>query len=88
MRSFLRRDCLYFWHKPACNRIIASGIEFRDFVPDFSSAGGVVMLRHEFNDASLDGKSRFDFAPAAKLEELTADDIINYGDFCWADFGR
>ncbi len=46
------------------------------------------MLRHEFNDASLDGKSRFDFAPAAKLEELTADDIINYGDFCWADFGR
>jgi len=82
------RDYLYLWHQPACNRIIASGVEFCDFVPDCSSAGGVVLLRHKFNDASFDLKNRFDFVPAVKLAELAADDIHNYGDFCWADFSR
>lgn len=82
------RDYLYLWHEPQKKRLVASGIEFRDFVPELASAGGVVMLRHNFTDADFDSGSRFEFVPAEGLPRLAADDIYGYGDFCWADFGR
>jgi hypothetical protein len=82
------RDYLYLWHDQQTNRIVASGIEFRDLVPELATAGGVVLLRHEFCDPAYDSHSRFEFVPQDELELLAADDIYNYGDFCWVDFGR
>lgn len=82
------RDYLYLWHEPDKKRLVASGIEFRDIVPELESADGVVLLRHKFADADTDSASRFEFVSSQELTQLAAENIYDYGDFCWADFGR
>jgi hypothetical protein len=82
------RDYLYLWHQPQANCLIASGIEFRDVVPELASAGGIVLLRHRSDAPSLGRGSRFACVPADQLEQFATADIYGYGDFCWADFGR
>lgn len=82
------RPYLYLWHQPAEKRVVASGIEFRDLLPELEVAGGLVLLRHQFGDAAVDPVSRFDFIPPEGLSRLASDDVYGYGDFCWADFGR
>jgi hypothetical protein len=82
------RDYLYLWHEPEKKRLIASGIEFRDVVPELLTAGGIVLLRHNFTEATFDARSHFEFVPSNGVTRIAADDIYGYGDFCWADFGR
>jgi len=82
------RDYIYLWHQPKVKRVVASGIEFRDVVPELAGAGGVVLLRHQFDEPSFEPRNRFAFLSADRLARLAADNIYGYGDFCWADFGR
>src|SRR5262245_6740938 len=82
------RDYLYLLHDPKEKRLVASGIEFRDLVPELTTGGGVVLLRHNYADAMFDEQSRFEYVPPDGLARLAADDIYGYGDFCWADLGR
>jgi hypothetical protein len=82
------RDYLYLWHEPQEKRLIASGIEFRDFVPSLQTVGGVVLLRHQFDEPSFDAASGLEFVRAASLARLADDDVYGYGDFCWVDFER
>jgi hypothetical protein len=82
------RDYLYLWHQPQAKRLVASGIEFRDVVPELAGAGGVVLLRHKFSDVAFDVRSRFEFVPPERLAALAGDHPYDYGDFVWADFGR
>ena len=81
------RDYLYLWHQPRSRQLIASGIEFRDLVSGLASSG-LILLRHQFDDPSLDPVSRLEYVPATSLAELAGDDIYGYGDFCWVDFTR
>jgi hypothetical protein len=81
------RNYLYLWHQPATHCLIASGIEFRDLIPELAGSGGVVLLRHQFDDASFDRASRLQFVQTNRLDELANDNVNSYGDFCWADFG-
>ncbi len=81
-------DSLYLWHEPEKKRLIASGIEFRDVVPELMTAGGIVLLRHYFTEATFDARGHFEFVPSTGLARLAADDIYGYGDFCWTDFGQ
>lgn len=81
------RNYLYLWRQPELKRLIASGIEFCDLVPELASAGGLVLLRHRFDEASFDPASGFDFVPADDISRLAADAISRYGDFSWADMG-
>ena len=82
------RDYLYLWNQPASQCLVVSGIEFRDLVPELATTGGVVLLRHRFDEASLDRESRLEFVAADQLARLAGDDIYGYGDFHFADFGR
>lgn len=82
------RDYLYVWHEPQARRVVASGVEFRDVVPGLLNTGGIVLLRHQFDEASFEPRNRLEFVPAENLTRLAADDVYGYGDFCWADFGR
>lgn len=82
------RKYLYLWHQPEANRLVASGIEFRDFLPELASSGGIVLLRHRFDEATHDAASRFDYVSSAAFGTLNAEDVNGFGDFVWADFGR
>ena len=82
------RDYLYLWHDPATKRLLASGIEFGDLIAELETGGGVLLLRHQFDGASLDHASRLDYLPTDELALLIEDKPYGYGDFCWADFAR
>jgi hypothetical protein len=81
------RDYLYIWHQPAIQRLLISGIEFRDFVPDLATTGGIVLLRHRFGNARTDPTSRLEYVLPDGLAEFVAEDLYCYGDLCWADLG-
>lgn len=80
------RDYLYLWNDAERRRLVVSGMEFRDLVPEL--ADGVVLLRYQFAEAAFEPASRFEFVPGEALAELAADDIHGYGDFVWAEIGR
>ena len=80
------RPYIYLWHERVAKRLVVSGIEFRDVLPEIRDAGGLVLLRHQFSAASFDPISRFDFLPSDELTDLADDDIYGYGDFSWADY--
>ena len=81
------RDYCYLWRDSEKQRLVLSGVEFRDFIPDLETSGGIVLLRHKFDGSSFDLTSRFEFVPLDEISQLAGDDIYSYGDFCWADFG-
>jgi hypothetical protein len=51
------------------------------------TAGGLILLDHEFDDADRDCHSGLDFLPASRLPELISEDIYSWGDFSFADYG-
>lgn len=81
------RNYLYIWHEPRINRVMMSGVHFADFLPSLQGVGGLLLLRHEFSDAHFDRATGFDSVQAEQIEELVQENLYNYGDFCWADYG-
>ena len=77
------RSYLYVWNEPAKHRLITSGLEFRDLLPVLSGRG-IYLLRHQRVDS--DSSQGFDFASAAELSALAADDVYSWGDFVWVDY--
>lgn len=79
------RDSLYLWHQPHPRRLICSGLEFRDLLPELRRSDALLLLRHEYANAEYDRRSGFDFVMGDDLGTLADDDIYSYGDFCWVD---
>lgn len=79
------RDYLYIWNDPNERLLVASGIEFRDLLPMFTR-GGLVLLKHDFDDAEHDDDSGFDFVAAPRVSELASQNIYSWGDFRFADY--
>jgi hypothetical protein len=82
----LMRDYLYVWHDPEQRFLVASGIEFKDFLPCLKSQGGIVLIDHQSEIATYDASTSFDFVQASNLFELAAEDIYSWGNFVWADY--
>lgn len=80
------RDYLYVWHDPEQQFLVASGIEFRDFLPCLKSQGGIVLIDHQSEIATYDASTSFDFVQASDLSDLAAEDIYSWGNFVWADY--
>jgi hypothetical protein len=80
------RDYLYVWHDPNRRFLVASGIEFRDFLPHLKSQGGIILLDHQSAIATHDANTAFDFVRASGLSELAAENIYSWGKFVWADY--
>jgi hypothetical protein len=80
------RDYLYVWHDPNRQFLVASGIEFKDFLPHLKSQGGIILLDHQSEIASYDANTAFDFVQASDLSELAAENIYSWGNFVWADY--
>ncbi len=79
------RDYLYAWNDPEEHLLVASGIEFRDLMHLFT-AGGVILLKHAFEDVEKDDDSGPDFLPVSRLPELASANIYRWGDFRFADY--
>ena len=80
------RDYLYIWHKPEQQFVVASGIEFKDFLPLLREHEGVVLIEQKSETAGYDANSSLNFVQASNLSELAAEDIYSWGNFVWADY--
>jgi len=66
--------------------VIASGIEFKDFLPHLGKRGGVALLDHQSDAAADDTQSGFGYIKASDLPAIAAEDIYSWGNFVWADY--
>jgi hypothetical protein len=80
------RDYLYLWHDPGQRRVVASGIELKDLAECTGAGGGLLLLAHEYSEASFDFSSRFDYVPRNELALLKEVDAYAWGDICWTDY--
>jgi hypothetical protein len=66
--------------------LVASGIEFADLLPLVDGAGGIILLRHDYDAATLDSKNGLEYVTPGELGTLAAqDDVYSYGDFVGVD---
>ena len=61
------RDYLHIWHDVARRSIVASGIEFKDFLPFLTTQGGIVLIDHRSEVAVRDTASGLDYVPVSDL---------------------
>jgi hypothetical protein len=80
------RNYLYIWNNKKNKSIIASGLEFRDFLKIFGNKGGLILLKHRYDNTEYDNNSRFDYIKNDMIFELVKDSIYNYGDFVLVDY--
>lgn len=78
------RDYLYLWKKQ--DHLVASGIEFVDLMPLLEDAGGLVLLRHDYDEVDYDYGTGLDYVARSGLSALAAVNIYSFGDFAWADY--
>lgn len=76
------RDYLYLWNNHNRGAIVASGVEFRDFIPHLRD--GIVLLKSHFWDA-VHGPSGFNTVLAHSFDDVVKDNPHGYGDFFWCD---
>ena len=82
------RNYLYVWHDPAAHMIVASGIEFCDFLPALDDAGGVLLLRGHARVAQQDAQSGLLHVPRQQLAALASEDMAAWGSHAWADYAE
>lgn len=81
------RDYLYLWNDPKNRRVVASGIQFADVVQGLAERlGGVVLLKHEYEDGIHDPATRLDYVGNEGVVGVCDQDTCSWGDLRWADF--
>lgn len=78
------RNYLYIWNSPAERFIVASGVEFKHIG---HSLNNIVLLKHEYGSANIDPESRLEYLTNENIQDLIEEEVYDYGDFCWAEFG-
>jgi hypothetical protein len=80
------RNYLYIWHDPAAHMVVASGIEFRDFLPALQDGGGVLLLKGNALAAQHDARAGLPHVPQRQLACLAGEDLSAWGSHAWADY--
>ena len=80
------RRYLYAWHTLSDRRLVLSGVEFSDLLPELDLRG-VILLRHDYDEVRHDRANRLQYVAAADVGDLAAENVYGFGDFCWADVG-
>ncbi|APA68491.1 hypothetical protein [Janthinobacterium sp. 1_2014MBL_MicDiv] len=80
------RNYLYIWHDPDQQMLVASGIEFGDFLPTLGEAGGVLLLKGDAAAAQYDAPSGLQHVSQMQLAALAREDMASWGSHAWADY--
>lgn len=83
------RDMIYVSHNQQSNCFYSYGIEFHEFMNCIENPpDNLLLLQHRFDNAQWNYHSRFDYVTKLEMNELIADNVNGYGDFCWVDFAN
>ncbi|MGK5064940.1 hypothetical protein [Janthinobacterium sp. LB3P112] len=75
---------MYIWHDPAERMLVASGIEFKDFLPALSMADGIVLRQ---GSAGTPRKpASYQILTHQQLPALAHEDMSACGSHAWADW--
>ncbi|WP_101481269.1 hypothetical protein [Janthinobacterium sp. 61] len=80
------RHYLYIWHEPAERMLVASGIEFKDFIPALGKADGIVLRTGSAGTARKPG--RYQTLARQQLPAMAHEDLYACGSHAWADWHR
>ncbi|MGK5036990.1 hypothetical protein [Janthinobacterium sp. LB3P118] len=78
------RHYLYIWHEPAERMLVASGIEFKDFLPALGKADGIVVRKGSAGTARK--PASYQTLTHQQLPALAHDDLSACGSHAWADW--
>ena len=78
------RHYLYIWHDPAERMLVASGIEFKDFIPALGKAGGIVLRKGSAGTARK--PAAWQALAQQQLPALAHADLHACGSHAWADW--
>lgn len=81
----LMRDYIYIFNNNKEKYIIASGIEFKDFVFLLKNKN-LILLEHGYTKYKFDQKTQFYYILTNGIKNITKDNIYSYGNFTWVDF--
>ncbi|MCR8656625.1 hypothetical protein [Paenibacillus endoradicis] len=84
------RDVIYVSGRDFASKCFFSyGIEFHELMSCVEHRPeNLILLKHNFDNAQLNLASRFEYVTSLEIDELIADDVYGYGDFCWVDFNK
>lgn len=81
------RDLVYVHLNQSDQYVMSYGIEFAEFAAAFSgSFNHLLLLKHRYEDADFNMHTQLEYCPEERITKLAAEDVYNYGDFCWIDF--
>lgn len=78
------RQYLYIWHDPAERMLVASGIEFKDFLPALGESGGIVLRRG--SAGTIKKPAAWQTLARQQLAALAQEDLHACGSHAWADW--
>jgi hypothetical protein len=85
----MRNDSIYIKTDGACNLVHTSGVVFRDF---FRGVGlgdrGFLILAGFPSECHFSMDLLLEYVSKDQTEALAAENVYNYGDFCWVDFEK
>lgn len=78
------RHYLYIWHDPAERMLVASGIEFKDFLPALGESGGIVLRKGRAG--TIKRPAAWQTLTRQQLAALAQEDLYACGSHAWADW--
>lgn len=82
----MKRKYLYVWVDPVARCVVASGLVFKDFKPVLKGRG-VVLIEHQSMVGQIDPQSCLEYVKCSNLKQLRNEDVRDFGNFSWVDFG-
>ncbi len=81
------RELLYLSFLEEENKVLSYGIEFNEFMNCIEGRPkNILILEGDYWGSAFDFTTRCHICVENDIEEFIAEEVYNYGDFCWIDF--
>ncbi len=81
------RELIYVSFTEEENKVISYGIEFNEFMNCLKSKPkNILILEGDYWGSEFDFTTRCHVCVENEIEAFIAEEVYNYGDFCWVDF--
>ena len=66
----IKNNYLYIWNDVETGSIIASGLNFIDFLPCIIGGSGLILLKHCYENANKDSTSSYDYIEIENIQNI------------------
>lgn len=81
------RELIYLSYTEEEHKVISYGIEFNEFINALGKRPeNILVLEGHYFGSEFNFATRCEICHKEDLDEFIAEEVYNYGDFCWLDF--